>query len=234
MDSPFHLIKCAIQRLISGRVSIGLWLLLVAGSFMPLALDHFMTAIDGTSASKIVSDASVLLLTIFAFAVILLGFWKLKRAAANYQDRTGNFFAWVGWGILAYSPMFVGAFIIYRVEPDGEPFYLETVYAVGVAFFAPLLVHASGRAIDQYGPPLASISNHWSPRYLSLIIAYLVATVPLYIASDIVLHFSEDGRDALLIGDIVSVLLFLAGSTIATAVTVEAFHRAERAEIEAT
>ena len=171
MEGPFDLVGCAIQRLISGRVSTGLCLLLMGGSLLPLALDHLIASVDKVGVHEILSGVSVLLLTVIAFAVILVGFWKLERATADYQDRAGDFFAWIGWGTVAYSPIFFGAIMIHRTSSDGEPYYLESAYAVCAAFLAPLLVHASGRAIDQHGPLLTFTWNYWSARYFHLFFA---------------------------------------------------------------
>lgn len=231
MKEAFQLIRGALPRLISGRISPVLWLILVAGSFAPIMLDELTAAFDETGVDNFMAAPIALLAAFVAFALILFGFWRLERAAANYQDRTGDFFAWIGWGLLAYVPMIsIGAIAMYRIHPDGDTAYYESLYMSLVAFGAPLLVHASGRAIDEHGPPMNAIWAFWSARYFTLVGAYLLATAPLLVAGDMIFLFSNAGRATVIVGEAIAALLYLTSSVIATALTVEAFHRAEQAQ----
>ena len=226
-QSSLQLVQAALQRL--RRVSVGLWLILLAGSFTPVLLDELFNLDVDTP--RLISFAFPV--TILVFALVIFGFWKLERSVANYQNRRGDFFAWFGWSLLAYSPMIIGAIAMYRIEPDGDV-YLESVNVMLVAFTAPLLVHASGRAIDEHGPPMNLIWSYWSSHYWTLAFAYLLSTGPLLVAGDIVWQLTVEGRLNVVVAHVVSGLLYLGGSVWAVALTVEAFHRAEQTEIEAT
>lgn len=227
MQPSLQLVQAALQRL--RRISVGLWLILLAGSFTPVLLDElFNLDIDTPSLMSLAFPATVLV-----FALLLFGFWKLERSVASYQNRRGDFFAWFGWSLLAYSPMIIGAIAMYRIEPDGNV-YLESVNIMLVASTAPLLVHASGRAIDENGPPMSLIWSYWLSHYWTLAFAYLLSTGPLLVAGDIAWQLTVEGQLSVVVGNVVSGLLYLGGSVWAVALTVEAFHRAEQTEIEAT
>jgi hypothetical protein len=221
--NPIMLISAAARRLLSGRVPVLLWVWLVTLAFAPsllFALSEFPPLEPYASATSLVLGVGVL-------ALMLVVFWKLERAVANYQDRRGDPFAWFGWTLVAYLPVFAVALAMWRLDIEEDFLLQETIAMAALSLAAPILVQASGRAIDQHGPDMTAIWQSWLPNYRTLIAAYLLVTLPLYLASDIAWYFLASDGSNVLLGDLIAGLLSTIGAVLAIALTVEAFHRAE-------
>lgn len=225
-----QLVRSALKRLVDGRVPVGLWLLLLAGPIVSTPLFFLPYIFDSDLRDIIVALVAIVALLLFAL-ITLIALWKLTRTLADHQNRQGDFFAWVGWGIVSYLPMFIGVLVMYRLDPNGQMLYLESLASyLPVAFTVPLLVHATGRAIDESGPVLGGIWSFWSRDYAALIFAFLLMTLPLSFLGDMtLLAFGEDGYKAVT-GNLIAMLFYLGASVLNTALTVEAFHRVEQGE----
>jgi hypothetical protein len=220
---PFPLAGAAIQRLVTGRVSLLLWILLLTVTVAPVLL----IASSEAAFPELWAYAANISIVVGVLALLFVVFWMLERSVADYQDRQGDPFAWFGWTLVAYMPLFAAAFAIWRLDIDADFIFRETMIMAPLSLAAPILVHASGRAIDQNGPELSAIWHRWFPNYGALVGAYLLVTVPFYLASDIVWYFMVSNGPTDLLGELVAGLLSNLGSVFAVALTVEAFHRAD-------
>ncbi len=217
----------ATRRLVSGRVPLLLWGLLLTLAFAPV----LFVSLGEAAIPELWANAVDNVLVLCTLAFMLFVFWKLGRAVANYRDRTGDPFAWFGWIFVAYLPVFAAEFAMWRLDIDADFIFRKTMMVAALSFAAPILVHASGRAIDQHGPEISTIWQRWLPNYWALVGAYLLVTLPFYLVSDIAWHFSGSNGPIALLGKLTAALLSTVGSVLAVALTVEAFHRADEIRV---
>jgi hypothetical protein len=224
---PIKLAGAATRRLVSGRVPFLLWALLLTLAFAPVL---FVTLIEA-AIPELWANAVNVVLGLCTLAFMLFAFWKLERTVANYRDRLGDPFAWFGWTLVAYLPVFAAVLAMWRLEIDADFIFGDTMMVAALSFAAPILVHASGRAIDQHGPELNTIWQQWLPNYWALVGAYLLVTLPFCLVADIIWYFSGSNGSIALLGKLSAALLSTFGSVFAVALTVEAFHRAEEIHV---
>ena len=204
-----------------------MWVLLLALVVAPVLL----VTLGATAIPERWAYSANVVFGLVAVALTLITFWKVERALANYQDRRGDPFAWFGWTLVAYLPIFTTVLAMRRLDPDADFIFGETIMMAAFSFAAPILVHASGRAIDQQGPEISAIFQRWFPHYWALVGAYLLVTLPLHLASDVAWHFMGSNGSTALFGELIAGMLSTLGSVFAVAMTVEAFHRADEFSI---
>ncbi len=214
------LIIGTFSRVRESEVSIVLWsLCLLVASLIP-AIWSIIDAIP----------KNVWFLTPFNYfipaAVILLMFfvyWELTRAFADYEDKRGEFLYWLGWSIVSGIPVLLLTNGVFYTQIGDDYMYGETIaYTFLAPVTAPLLVHASGRAIDADGPDIGEILAYWKPRYMVLFTAYFLVTSPFNFISEILYNITDDLN---LLIDIPASLISITGNILGIVLTVDAFHK---------
>jgi hypothetical protein len=203
----------------NSQISPALWgLIILSAICFPLLTPIF----DATDDDGWIVVPAVLLMLGAVIYLLLFVSWKLTRVTADYQDRKGALEPWIGWTFLAYVPT-IAIMIALGVANDGEDFSITQtlVFAFIPILSAPLLVHASGRAIDAAGPPPGLLMAYWSQYYLPLVLAYALVTVPAAMLSEAI-YFTAEGN---LLIDIAASLAYLPAMLLGIILTVEAFHR---------
>jgi hypothetical protein len=215
------LIVATIQRVKTAKISIGLWAAFAISAMSPAIFTVYPAAVWSDTGWFLELSAVVLMATAM-MALILVTSWKLTRACADQQHYAGAFWSWLGWSLVAYLPALIALVALAMADPDGRyPFVEILIWTVIAVLLAPLLVHASGRAVDANGPAIGVVWKHWSKRYLSLLFAMLVLTGPIIVLSEIAYLVDDYSFIWSVIGGWVSLPAMLLG----IAMTVEAFHR---------
>jgi predicted Na+-dependent transporter len=125
--------------------------------------------------------------------------------------------------LLAYLPTIAVVIGLFIANGDEAYSYTEAfALAVLPPLAAPLLVHASGRAIDATGPRAGEVLTFCSQRFLPLVAGYLLVTAPATFLSEALYIFAADEN---MLFDVVASLVYLPGMILGTVLTVEAFHR---------
>jgi hypothetical protein len=165
----------------------------------------------------------VLILVAAIWAMLYVA-WELTRSSADFENRAGVFWPWLGWALLSYLPATVAIGTIY-ISHDQEEFgYAE---ALSFTLLPPLtvlfVVHASGRAIDAAGASLAEIWAFWRPNYTVLVAAYLLLTGPVtFLSEALYIWFGDEN----MLVEVASSVIYLPALLLGTVLTVEAYHRA--------
>ena len=214
------LLSGTFDRLRKPRLSMGFWGLAVLSTICLPLLTPIVDALPEDSWDMVPGVVLILAAVIWIFFFV---YWKLTRSVADFEDRKGAFWPWVGWGLLALVPV-IAVMIGFLVAEDGEDsLYVE---ALALTFLpplsAPLFIHATGRAIDATGPRASEVLAYWKPRYWVLVTAYLLVTAPATLLSELLYIFAV-GENMLL--EIAASLISLPAIILGTVLTVEAFHR---------
>jgi hypothetical protein len=217
-----ELLTGTFDRLQRSKVSFGLWVLVILSAVaFPISLP-FADKIWADNSARMAGIAMSVVMIAICWLILHVS-WKLTRNFADYADRPGGFWPWVGWALLAYLPTI--AVIIGLAAASGieDYSYLQAmVFACLPSLSAPLLVHSTGRAIDATGPHLREVFSFWTKRYIPLVTAYLLITASAtFLSEALTVHY---GNENTLI-DIVASLIYLPAMILGIALTVEAFHR---------
>jgi hypothetical protein len=209
-------------RLRGSKVSIGLWILVI--------LSAVAFPVQQTLTDKYWADdsapfpATALIVAMIAICWLTLHIsWKLTRSFADYTDRPGAVWPWLGWSFLTYVPTIAVVIGLYAAN-DAEGFFYPEAFAFAFlpAITAPLLVHATGRAIDATGPRVGGVMTFWARHYAPLVATYLLVTAPPTLLSEVLYIFSANEN---ILIDVAASLIYLPAMILGTALTVEAFHR---------
>jgi hypothetical protein len=208
-----------IARLRSSRISNGFWSLVILSSVcIPLLTPIF----DATYGAGWGVVAGLLLTVAAVISLLFFVSWQLTRNVADYSDRKGAFGGWLGWSMLAYMPTIVVATILAIQYRSDEPSYAESiVFTLLPIFSAPLLVYASGRAIDGKSPKTEATLAYWLQHYWPLVSAYALVTVPATLLSE-TLYLIDDES---MVIDVAASLIYMPALVLGISLTVEAFHR---------
>jgi hypothetical protein len=214
------LLSATALRLRKARFPNGFWWLFGLGI---MALAFFSQVIDVMSADEWTSVTAIILMLAGMIGVTFYVAWILTRHSADFQDRKGAFWPWLGWMLLSLVPAIVAFLLIYFSHDREEFGYAEALaFALLPPLTVPLSVHASGKAIDAAGPSFKEIWIYWQPHYFTLVAASFLLTGPASFLSDMLyIWFGEQS----LIVDIASALVYLPALLLGTVLTVEAFHR---------
>lgn len=220
----------AIKLLSSGLVSTGLW---IAAFLSFVGAFSLITLID----NELFPETSTVAWVILAFAVFLgvvgvfVTSWKLTRVLAQATaDERGFMGSWLGWGLVAITPSSI-LLLVFEARIETSAFWWLESIAVSVAacLTVPIVVHATGRAINDNGPSLGLICDYWLGRYGRLFFAYFLATVPLTLVSDGLYEFGNVTNAVAITSDFVSTVISFASAMLTIAITVVAYREAETA-----
>ncbi len=214
------LLSATVLRFRKASFSSRFWWLLALSM---AALACFSQALDAMPDDEWSYFVAVILLLGGMIWVTLYVAWYLTRQVADFQDRKGAFWPWLGWMLLSVVPAIVAILLIYFSHDREEFGYAEAVASAALPPFTfPLSVHASGRAINAVGPSFKEIWVYWRPHYFALVAASFLLAGPASFFSDaLYIWFGEES----LIVDMASTLLYLPVILLGTVLTVEAFHR---------
>ncbi len=214
------LLDGTFRRVANSGVSIGFWgLVLLSAMCFPLS----MPLLDATADDDWTVVPAIVLMIAAVIWLLVFVIWKLTRKTADYEDRKGAFWPWLGWTLLAFVPTIAVVMGVAIASGEEKYSYLDAIaFTLLPVFFAPLLVHASGRAIDRAGPSASKVLGYWMQRYLPLVAAYFLVTGPATLLSETLYFMSAD--ENLLIG-VAASLAYLPAMVLGTVLTVEAFHR---------
>jgi hypothetical protein len=222
------LIGASFARLRSGQVSATTWLLLALTAAIPgifPILDERFGELDRTGPAVL----AFLVIGVFFTALMLSCFYRLTRELADDQGRSGAFWPWVGWGVLAILPYLIWMVALSIWDFEADYFWLDTFSYIALsALTVLLLVHASGRAIDTAGPAISAILSYWRPDYHRLMLAYLLLTAPLVLAGELLEKFALEEWPLAIATSVTVSLAYVVSTLLGTSLTVEAFHQAER------
>lgn len=218
------LLRGTFRRLVASRILPFTWVLLVGPVF--LGVPYALRAEPSETPSHPLIE--MLASPVAGMAAAVLAFyatWRLTREASDIQGRQGALWAWIGWTILAYLPAVGGAVVIAALasaETSVSPMIAESlVISLLAALGAPLLVHASGCAIDVDASQMGDVWAGWKNDYFTLVISYVVLTLPFYMLGDLASHFG--GTD--FATHLFAALLYVPATILGTVLTVDAFHR---------
>lgn len=215
------LLTATLVRLKRSEISVGLSIIVILSAVAFPVSQPFADKFWADD-SAVLPGIAWLVAKIAICWLILHVSWRLTRGLSDYTDRLGAFWPWLGWGLLAYLPtlaIVLGLFIANGAE---EYSYLEALaFACLPPLSVPLLVHASGRAIDATGPRAGEVLTFWSQRYLPLAAAYFLVTAPTTFISEALYVFAA-GKNMLI--DVAASIIYLPALILGTALTVEAFH----------
>jgi hypothetical protein len=222
------LIAASFARLRSGQVSVPTWLLLALTAAIPglfPVLDGSFGELDRTGPAVL----ALLVIVVLFTALMLYCFYRLTRELADDQGRSGAFWPWVGWEVLAILPYLILMVALSIWDSEADYFWLDTFSYIALsALTVLLLVHASGRAIDTAGPAISAILSYWRPDYHRLMLAYLLLTAPLVLAGELLEKFALGEWPTTIATSVIVSLAYVVSTLFGTSLTVEAFHWAER------
>lgn len=147
------LISESLKRLLSGQVALKIWAL---AFFSYLISDLILLLGDTAPTMKFV----LLIVLIVTLVGMIFAQWKVTRAISKApENQPGSVGEWLGWTFLGFLICAaVPSTIVSQIwgvnvldAPLISPLML-VVYAALASLLSPMLVHASGRAIDARGP----------------------------------------------------------------------------------
>lgn len=223
------MIRDAVKLLTSGVLGVELWavalLVNVVGLISTVMLDEAIFPRFGAGLQ------AVLVLVLFTcVAGIFVTMWKMTRALGLAQDdEQGSVGAWIGWGVLAGLPSIL---MILALKTDGDvapPHWWLNSLLISTAgcITVPVIVHATGRAINRDGPTLGAICDYWIKNYGRLFLAYFLASVPLTLVTDGLDAFGRPTQTDAILSTLVSSILYFVSATLGIAIAVIAYREAE-------
>lgn len=220
MEEFKSLLWGTFRRFHKARLSATFWCLL---AFSYLALPFISPVMDASPEEDWTLAPAVVLMFSAAFWAIFYVAWELTRSSADFENRAGSFWPWLGWGLLSYLPTIIAIMAIYYSHDQEEFGYAEALaFTLLPVLTVPLMVHASGRAIDSVGPSFADIWAYWRQNYIALVAVYLLLTGPaMFLSEAIYIWFGNEGMPV----EVASSLLYLPAFLLGTVMTVEAYHR---------
>lgn len=214
----------------SGFVSGKLWLAAGASHLCTFTLavfldDSLFPALTGGL------QAALTVVVLSGFIGIIVTAWKLTRALAQTAETERGFVgSWIGWAMVASLPCLfvVAGFGIW--DENAAYWWLESLsMSLVTALVAPILVHSTGRAINDNGPSLGFICDYWLDSYSRVFVAYLVAVAPFMLAADGFYMLVPTAQIGAVLIAFASTFFSFASTVFAIAVTVTAYREAEAA-----
>lgn len=169
-------------------------------------------------------EAIANVLVVASTVLMFYAYWRLTREVADVRGRKGAVGPWLVWTIIAYLPVAVAAVVagFRATEHSDYDMLAVTLLISGLsALMAPVLVHASGCAIDPENSNVGQVWNAWRGQFFALALAFAAFTLPFALLGDLVMVLVGEGT----IPSILAAILYLPASILSTLLTVEAFHR---------
>jgi hypothetical protein len=183
------------DRLFSGLVAAKYW---AVALFAYVMLDLALLT-DGIEA---VPAIALFLMAICLVIAVMTIQWKVTRLLGEAPaNQRGSISEWIGWSLLSL--------LIYAVIPIaivvaiwGVDFLdsqltsaaLIVVMAVAASFVSPMLVHATGRALDANGPSFGQTVVGCRPFYFQLVIASALISTSLWGGSEVLALYVKPGE----------------------------------------
>ena len=223
-----RLIKNALDRILSNRVSPGLWAAAISVHILLFSLSIFFD-------DEPLSDPAPILvggLVIFGIVLVVLYFvtlWKLTRSLGGASAAEhGDFASWFGWGIVAGLPSVLALGLFEYFDQISDRLWLgSVVFSFGLSLFTPILAHADGRAINAMGPSVSETAGYWFKNIGVIFVAYLAVSLPLGLAGSGIDAIKSSGMLTALGLSLASSAISFVSTILCIGVTVSAYREAE-------
>ena len=181
----------AFDRAFSGLISWQLWLFaLVTHLVVDLALLGSEAVVE--------QEDFYTALGLAALVAVIVAQWKFTRAFGEAPpEQHGSVGAWFGWTVVAFIPaviILIAVIWYLGVDAIEDPPATRSIMigmAAVVALLSPVLVHASGRAINANGPSLTECFRGCQQFFFPLALGYFVISAGCWALGDWLLTFVE-------------------------------------------
>lgn len=222
------MITDSVKLVFSGVISTQLWfatLVANVGVMTLLAFTDDALFPDFSGGATVILSINIIVGTI----ALLVTHWKLTRAMALvHADEQGDVGEWIVWSVVAMLPAAIISLLLY-FGSDKQPFWLLSSFisAAASCLLVPLLVHATGCAINRNSPSRTSVIDYWWSQYKRLFVAYFIASAPLTMIIDALYHYGKSTPTVAVLSAFASSILYFIVTLLTIAITVIAYREAE-------